>query len=380
MMTIRWHRRNNGRFGMIRGVAGVSEKQQPGVVIFRPQDATGESHRQLMQAGCRLRVVGPDEDFDRVLRDAAPVHALLVASLRDSRLSRARLEALPELRIVSKYTIGVDDVDVEAATERGILVTHCPTEANWGGVAEGTVALMLGLLKKIEIRNAAVRAGGWRSDDLHGTYLGRREDGYAGITLGILGFGRIGRRLAELMTPWKLRLLATDPYVDDSVFQRYGVQAVSLTALLAESDVVSVHCALTRETEGLIDRARLRQMKPHALLINTARGPIVDVDAVCDALDTGDLGGAAFDVLPEEPPGHGARILKSDHRVILSPHMVAANQGGTLAAAVPWATEAVIAALGGEVPQHVYNESVIADWKARFAGRPLLGADLGRSA
>lgn len=359
---------------MIHGVTSVREKQHPGVVIYRPQDATGESHRRLVAAGCRLEVVAADEDLDRALGEAGPVHALLVASLKGTRLDRRRLESLPELRIVSKYTIGVDDVDVEAATERAVLVTHCPTEANWGGVAEGAVALMLALLKKLEIRNAAVRAGGWRNDALRGVYLGRREDGYPGITLGIVGLGRTGRRLAELMAPWKIRLLATDPYVEESVFGRYGAERVSLDALLAGSDVVSIHCTLTRETEGLIDRRRLGLTRPGALLINTARGRIVDVDAVCDALDAGRLGGAAFDVLPEEPPPPGARILASDARVILSPHMVAANEGGTLRAAVPWATDAVLAALGGDVPAHVYNESVIPDWEARFGGRSLLSA------
>jgi phosphoglycerate dehydrogenase-like enzyme len=373
MMTIRWHGRNNGTFGMMHNVTDVSRKQQPGIVIYRPQDATGASHRRLTDAGCRLRIVEADENLDRALDEAGPVHALLVASLRGTRLDRARLQSLPELRIVAKYTIGVDDVDVDAATESAILVTHCPTEANWGGVAEGTVAFMLSLLKKLQIRDARVRAGGWRSDALQGTYLGARADGYPGITLGIVGLGRIGRRLAELMAPWKIRLLATDPYVDDGVFERCGAERVSLDVLLSESDVVSIHCTLTSETEGLIDRAGLRLMKPGALLINTARGRIVDVDAVCDALDAGRLGGAAFDVLPEEPPANDARILATDERVILSPHMVAANRGGTLGAAVPWATDAVLDALGGKVPPHVYNESVIAAWEARFAGRSLLG-------
>jgi phosphoglycerate dehydrogenase-like enzyme len=372
MMTIRSHGRNNGTFGMMHNVTDVSRKQ-PGIVIYRPQDATGVSHRRLIDAGCRLRIVEADEDLDRALDLAGPVHALLVASLKGTRLDRARLQSLPELRIVAKYTIGVDDIDVDAATERAILVTHCPTEANWGGVAEGTVAFMLSLLKKLQIRDARVRAGGWRSDTLQGTYVGAREDGYPGITLGIIGIGRVGRRLAELMAPWQIRLLATDPYVDDAVFERYGAERVSLDALLSESDVVSVHCTLTSETEGLIDHVRVGLMKPGALLINTARGRIVDVEAVCDALDAGRLGGAAFDVLPEEPPANDARILATDERVLLSPHMVAANQGGTLGAAVPWATDAVLDALRGKVPPHVYNESVIVDWQARFAGQSLLG-------
>jgi phosphoglycerate dehydrogenase-like enzyme len=372
MMTIRWRGRNNPGFGIIRNVDPVREKQQPGVVVYRPADRTGDSHRQLSAAGCRVEVVEEGEDLAQALRAAAPVHALLASSLRGLRLDAATLASLPELRLVAKYSIGVDDVDIEAASARAVLVTHCPTEANYGGVAEGTIALMLSLLKKIPARDRAVRSGAWRSEALQGTYVGSRADGYPGIVIGIVGLGRVGRRVADLLAPWRARLLATDPYIDPAVFARHGARPVALDELLAQSDVVSLHCPLTDETRGLIGRSRIARMQPHAVLINTARGAVVDVDAVCDALETRRLGGAALDVLPEEPPPARARILAMDERVILSPHMVAANTGGTLAAAVPWATEAVLAALAGRVPDHVYDPAAIAAWKTKFAGRSLL--------
>jgi len=353
---------------MMPGVERVNEKQQPGVVIYRPVDESGASHGRLTAAGCRLHIVDADEDLAMALREARPVHALLASSLKRQRLGRADLEALPELRIVSKYTIGVDDIDVEAASELGILVTHCPTEANWGGVAEGTIALMLALLKKLALRDCRVRQGAWRSEDLRGTYLGAREDGYSGITIGLVGLGRIGRRVAALLAPWKVRLLACDPYFDAGVFGQAGAERVTLDELLSEADVVSLHCALTPETAGLIGASELGRMKPGAVLINTARGTMIDVDAVCDALDSGRLGGAALDVLPEEPPSLDARILTTDERVMLSPHMIAANQGGTLLAAVPWATDAVLAALAGRVPEHVCNADAIERWRSRFPG------------
>jgi phosphoglycerate dehydrogenase-like enzyme len=353
---------------MIRYVKSGTNLQQPGVVIYRPVDASGESHRRLEAAGCRVHVVEDGEDLVRSLGKLWPVHALLAANLRRSRLDGPLFDSLPQLRLVAKYTIGVDDVDLVAASARGILVTHCPTEANFGGVAEGTVALMLAVLKKVGRRDRAVRAGLWRSTALEGTYLGARDDGYPGITLGIVGLGRIGRRVTRLLEPWKLRIIAADPYIEPDVFAEYGVEAVTLDELLPQSDVVSIHCQLAPETDGLIDAARLALIKPGAILINTARGRIVDLEAVCDALAAGRLGGAALDVLPEEPPPAGARILATDERVILSPHMVAANQGGTLAAAIPWATEAVIDALAGRVPARVYNEDAIDAWRARFAG------------
>ena len=129
-------------------------------------------------------------------------------------MDRAFLTISPQLRLVGKYTIGVDDVDVEAASALGVLVTHCPTEANWGGVAEGALALMLALLKRIRERDRLVKAGGWREPPIYGTYVGKRADGYAGITIGIVGLGRAGGRVADLLRPWGARVLAADPYVE----------------------------------------------------------------------------------------------------------------------------------------------------------------------
>ena len=357
---------------MIHHVNQVRKKQQPGVVIYRPADQSGESHRRLEAQGCRVQVVGEDEDLGRALGSAGPVHALLASSLRGFRLDAAALARLPELRIIAKYTIGVDDVDIAAASHRAVLVTHCPTEANYGGVAEGTIALMLALLKKLALRDRAVRSGAWRSEALRGTYVGGRADGYPGIVVGIVGLGRVGRRVADLLVPWRVRVIAADPYIDPAVFTRHGTNPVVLDELVRQADVISLHCPLTAETRGFIDRARIARMQPHAVLINTARGALVDVDAVCDALDAGRLGGAAFDVLPEEPPAPGSRVLATDERVILSPHMIAANTGGTLAAAVPWATDAVLAALAGQVPGHVFDPAAIAAWSSKFAGRSLL--------
>jgi phosphoglycerate dehydrogenase-like enzyme len=345
---------------------------RPAVFIFRPVDDSGESHRRLFDAGCDVAVARADQTASEIAAAAGGANALLGATFRGGVIDRVFLESLPDLRIVSKYTIGVDDVDVDAATALGILVTHCPTEANWGGVAEGTIAMLLALLKKVRERDARVKGGGWRSDDLQGIYCGARSDGYAGITVGIVGFGRIGRRLAELLRPWRMRLIAHDPYVDTATFATHGVERVELAQLLRASDVVTLHCNLTPETRNLIGAESLALMKPAAILINTARGAIVDLNALCGALESDRLGAAALDVLPEEPPPAGARILSLGDRVLLFPHMVAANQGGTLGTAIPWATDATLAALRGELPEHVYNGDVVEKWRRRFFGRSLL--------
>ncbi len=157
-------------------------------------------------------------------------------------------------------------------------------------------------------------------------------------------------------------------------FAHYGVERVDLKTLLELSDVVTLHCNLTSETRNLIGAEELRALRRTAVLINTARGAIVDLAALCDALDAGALAAAALDVLPEEPPAAAARILSYGDRVLLSPHMTAANQGGTLGAAIPWATEATLAALRGETPKYVYNDAALDKWRARFGGRSLLGA------
>ncbi|HZF29313.1 MAG TPA: NAD(P)-dependent oxidoreductase [Gammaproteobacteria bacterium] len=349
---------------------------RPRVFIYRPVDESGASHAALAQAGCEVLVAEPEAQHARLAELARGADALLGATFRGV-IDREFLALSPTLRIVAKYTIGVDDVDLDAATSLGVLVTHCPTEANWGGVAEGALALMLALLKRVRERDRHVKAGGWRDSPVYGAYVGARGDGYRGITVGIVGLGRAGGRVAELLAPWRARLLAADPYVDTAKFARLGVERVDLDTLLRESDVVTLHCNLTAETRGLVDRRRLDLMKRTAVLINTARGGVVDVEALCDALEGGRLAAAALDVLPEEPPPRAARVLALGDRVLLSPHMIAANQGGTLGAAIPWATAAVLAALRGEVPDSVYNGDAVARWRTRFAGRSLLGQPLG---
>jgi len=344
---------------------------RPRVLIYRPVDDSGASHAELAAAGCEVVVAAPNAERAELAALARAADALLGATFRGI-IEREFLAISPNLRIVAKYTIGVDDVDVDAASALGVLVTHCPTEANWGGVAEGAIALILTLLKRIRERDAKVKAGGWREPPFYGTYLGRRADGYGGITIGIVGLGRAGSRVAELLAPWRARVIATDPYVEARKFEQLGVERVDLDTLLRESDVVTLHCNLTAETRGLIDRRRLVLLKRSAVLINTARGRVVDLDALCDALAAGAVAGAALDVLPEEPPPRNARILGFGDRVLLSPHMVAANQGGTLGAAIPWATAATLAALRGEMPDNVYNAEAAAKWRTRFGGKSLL--------
>jgi phosphoglycerate dehydrogenase-like enzyme len=350
----------------------------PKVFIFAPADRTGETHRRLEEAGCQL-VLGKaswhtpqGNNEDEMCGLARDSDALMGTSIRSSPVTRRVMQTSEPLRIVAKYTIGVDDVDVDAATELGILVTHSPTESNWGGVAEGTVAMMLALLKKTREKDHRVKAGEWRADDIQGTYLGARQDGYPGITVGIVGLGRIGSRLADLMRPWRLRTLAYDPYVPRDRFALTGVQSVDYQTLLRQSDVVSFHVVLTGETRHMLGAKELATMKPSAIVINTARGGVVDEAALASALDRGTIAGAALDVFEDEPLLRESPLRRLGNKVLLSPHMVSSNEGSGLAPGIEWATASVFLALRGEVPDNVYNKEVIPRWLERFKGRSVL--------
>jgi len=345
------------------------------VLVFAPADQTGATHRKLEAAGCEL-VLGkaswdtPQGDSEpEMIAMARHCDALVGTSIRNTPISRRVMESSRNLRIVAKYTIGTDDVDVEAATELGILVTHGPTESNWGGVAEGTIAAMLTMLKKSRERDQHMKkAGGWRLQELQGTYLGARADGYRGITLGLIGLGRIGSRIATLMRPWNMRILATDPYVPESTFTDHGVERVDLDTLLRESDVVSLHVVLTRETRHMIGPTQLALMKPTAILINTSRGPCVQEPALVEALFRNQIAGAALDVFEEEPLTADSQLRNLGDKVLLSPHMVSSNVGSGLRPGIAWATESVLHALRGDVPDNVYNRDVIPRWQSRFGG------------
>ena len=346
------------------------------VFIFAPVDEARDSHKKLEAEGCELRLGKASWDTPQgdsepeLIRMAQGSHALMGTSIRNAPISRKIMESSAELRIVAKYTIGVDDVDVDAATDMGILVCHSPTESNWGGVAEGTVTAMLTMLKKVRERDRHLKEGGaWRDQQLQGTYFGSRADGYRGITIGLIGLGRIGSRIATLLRPWQLRILATDPYVPESKFTEHGVTRVDLAALLRESDVVSLHVVLSRETRHMIGAEQLTLMKRTAILINTSRGPCVQEPALIEALLRGQIAGAALDVFEEEPLALDSQLRNLGDKVLLSPHVVSFNVGSGLGPGISWATESVLRALRGEVPDHVYNKEVIPRWERRFGGK-----------
>jgi phosphoglycerate dehydrogenase-like enzyme len=355
---------------------------KPRIFVFAPADQVGDSHAKLEKYGCELTIgeagwhTPQGNNEAEMIGLAKDAEALLGTSIRSSPITRKIMAANPELRIVAKCTVGTDDVDVEAATAMGILVCHAPTESNCYGVAEGTVAFILAAGKKLAQRDAAVKGGAWRDTSLMGTFLGRRTtDDYPGITLGIIGLGRIGARVAQLFAPWNMRIIASDPHISDERFIRNGVEKVDLDTLLAESDVVTMHCVNNAETRHLMNAERFAQMKPSAIFVNTSRGGNVDEAAMAEALQNDVIAGAAIDAFADEPLAVDSPLRKLGDKVILSPHMVSSNQGSGLGPGYRWATDAILQALAGQVPNNVFNPEVIERWKERFGGRSTLSVN-----
>jgi phosphoglycerate dehydrogenase-like enzyme len=315
---------------------------------------------------------GDHEDaFVAAAREAV---ALMGTSIRHTPVSRRVMESSQRLRIVAKYTVGVDDIDVDAATELGIMVCHAPTEANCFGVAEQTMAFILALLKKVRERDANVRAGRWRTPEDATTFLGRRaSDGYPGITIGLVGLGRIGTRVAQLLAPWRVRTIAYDPYIPPASFLLAGVEPVDYPTLLRQSDVISFHVVLTKETRFMCAEREIALMKPTAVVINTARGKVVDEAALARALADGRLRAAAIDAFEEEPPPPDSPLRALGSKVLMSPHAASYNEGGELGPGIAWATRSVLTALSGNVPDNVYNREVIPRWRERFGGVSIAG-------
>jgi len=352
------------------------------VFVFAPADPTGEARKMLEDAGCEL-IFGkanwdtPQGDNElEMLKLAEGCDAMMGTSIRSTPITQKIMQSSNKLRVVAKFTIGVDDVDVDAASELGIMVTHGPTESNWGGVAEGAISNMLTLLKKTRERDRYLKTtGGWRNLDYQGTFVGSRaEDGYPGIVIGIIGLGRVGSRVAKLMRPWGMKMIGYDPYVPDSKFEEFGVQRMKdLPSLLRQSDVVTLHVVLTKETRHMISAPQLAMMKPTAVLVNTSRGFCVDEKALIEGLQQKKIAGAALDVFEYEPLAADSPLRKMDDRVLISPHMISSNIGSGLKPGLLWATRSVISALRGEIPDNVYNRDVLEHWKSRFGGKSLLG-------
>ncbi len=263
------------------------------------------------------------------------------------RFTRRVLRALRRCKVICRYGVGVDTVDLAAATECGIIVAFVPDYCT-DEVSNHAAALILALHRHLPALDKGVKAGNWQFR------LAAPTGRLRGQTLGIIGLGRIGTMLAEKFRGFGLRIQATDPYRQD---WPEWVRRVSLEELLRTSDLVSVHCPLTPETHHLIDAAALRKMKPSAYLVNTARGAVVDPEAILQALREKWIAGAALDVQEVEPMP-GDHPLAELENVILTPHAGWYSEGSILELKRKVAT-AVRRALEGRIPASVANPEVL---------------------
>ncbi len=295
----------------------------------------------LAQAGAEIRIVAPDER-GRLAELIADVDALVVRSA--TKVTADLLRAGKQLKVVGRAGVGVDNVDVDAATELGILVVNAPT-ANLTSATEHSLALLLALARQIPAADASMKRGEWDRKTFVGVEL-------QGKTLGVVGFGRIGQRVAERAKAFEMKIIATDPFLDAGVARRLGVELVPMDELIARADALTLHTPLTAETRNVISRERIFAMKPGALLVNCARGGLIDEEALLEALDAGRIGGAAFDVYIEEPPKD--RRLAEHPKVVATPHIGAQTREAQERISEETA-HMLLAALGGEMPAAAVN-------------------------
>jgi len=277
-------------------------------------DDIAESGLSLLRGTAELEVVTTAGRPDLLDESVGRAHGLIVRS--DTTVGRERLARAPELRVIGRAGTGVDNIDVDAATKHGIAVLAAPG-ANTISAAEHTIALLLALFHRIPDAVASMRDGAWDRKR-----FGGRE--VSGKRLGVVGVGRIGGRVAEIARALGMTIVAYDPFLPAARAAELGVEPMPLDDLLREADVVSLHLPLTDATHHLIDRDRLAVMKPEAVLVNAARGGLVDHEALLEALESGRLGGAALDVFEVEPLPMDSPLRRSD-RLLVTPHLGAST-------------------------------------------------------
>ena len=308
----------------------------------------------------RLAFHAPEERNWSVM---ATCHAYCITSARDEvpdqyKGTAALIARCPVLLVISTSGAGYDPVDVAACTDAGILVVN-QSGANAEAVAEHVAAMMLSLSKNIPQTDRSLRTA--RGVDRE-AFKGRNAQGR---TVGIIGLGEVGRRVARICgMGLEMQVLAYDPYIEASAFRGRGAFEVSLDELLARSDYVTIHCPYNAETKGMIGRRELALMRPHAYLITTARGGIVDEDALADALASGQIAGAGVDVWNVEPPPRNHKLLTFDN-VIATYHTAGVTVDSRYAMA-QWNAAQLVQIFKGERPPRLINPEAWTKFAQRF--------------
>jgi D-3-phosphoglycerate dehydrogenase len=315
------------------------------VMIVQPIHESGAT---LLKQHFEVKVAS-DPSVATVIREIAGVEGVVV---RTAPFTREIIEAAESLKVIARHGVGVDNIDVKAATERGILVLNTP-DANAVSVAEHTVLAMGALAKRMLPMDRATRANRWEVRDEY------RTIDLQGKILGLVGIGRIGSMVArKAQGAFDMRVIAYDPFIKPETAAALGVTLVSdLAHLIGEADVVSLHSPLTPETRNLINTERLSLMKPTAILVNFSRGEVVDETALVEALRSGVIAGAALDVFQEEPPQPDNPLFALEN-VLLSPHSVALTAECVVRMATG-AAQGVVDLLTGGRPRWIVNPEAL---------------------
>ncbi len=320
-------------------------KEKPLVVVTEP---VNEAAIVLLREVAEIRQL--NKPAEEEMAEAVAGAVALFSKDAATRITQRVLEAGSKLRIVARHGAGYDNVDIAAATRLGIVVTSTPG-VNADAVAEFALTMMLTLARNLVQANRSLLRGEWARRQFIGT-------GLQGKKLGLIGLGNIGTRVASMAQAFGMVVTYYDPFVSDQAASKIGAQrSASLDALLSQADVVSIHTALTGETRELINEQSLRLMKRTALLINNARGPIVNEEALYRALSEKRLAGAALDVFNEEPLAQDSPLRQLDN-VILTPHLSSSTEETQRLTAIT-AAEEIRLVLSGKAPRYPLNPQVL---------------------
>lgn len=321
---------NHRRFKVV-----ITDGDYPSI---EPEKEVLSSIADLHKYDCRSDedVIRHARDADGIIVDYAPI-------------TRKVIENLPRLKVISRYGIGVDNVDVEAATEKGVVVANVVYDVS--SIAEHTIALLLACWRKVVHADKNVRRGVWSYQKLMPIRLLKSS------TVGIIGLGRIGREVARRLKSFDTRIISYDPYVEENVFHELNIEKVELDRLMRESDIILIHTPLTEETYHMIDEEKLRLMKPTSILVNTSRGAVIDCEALYKALKEGWIASAALDVVEGEPIKPGDKLLSLEN-LLITPHMAWYSEE-TIQEIQKKAALNVLKVFMGEAPDSIVNPDAL---------------------
>ncbi|MBE2185029.1 MAG: hypothetical protein IAE89_16485 [Anaerolineae bacterium] len=285
---------------------------------------------------------------DELLAEIVNTDALMIRSAH--KIDQPVLDAAQNLRVIARAGVGVDNVDLTAATERGVIVMNTP-DGNTVSTAEHTLGLMLALARHIPQSHISMNEGKWDRKTYGGVEL-------RGKTLGLVGFGRIGRAVAKRALAFDMSVVTYDPYITAEQAGAAGVRQVSLDDLFAQSDFISLHALLTDETRNLVNKETIAKMKPGVRIVDAARGALINEADLAEALQSGQVAGAALDVYVQEPPDPNNPLLHLPN-VVHTPHLAASTEDAQIVVAVEAAQLVVAALLKGEY-KNVVNQAVLA--------------------